>query len=381
MFALNVVAIIDHFLCSGLSDHPVACCTTGKSMYCAYYWRISSHHRLPSFSLPLARNLQVKGFKWAPLGSQAGDRFTRKSLRMAPKVSPESGEASGSSGDPAQRSPNPLPRPPQPQPPPEGGEGNVGSQESQLEARLLRLIETLNGNQHNANLKNVAFEIGRPTLEPPAAMRRNPANPFGRFSIDELFKMKANVVSNNMATTEQMAKISSALSGLGIPTEQVANVILQMVIMCASVSSSAFLDPDGSLEFDGGAVPVDSVAAIMKRECGLRKVCRLYAPVVWNYMLVKNQPPSDWQALGFPKNARFAAFDTFDYVTNGAAIQPLEGLIREPTPEEVIAHNAHKRLALDRANRNERFANLETEYTGGLQGAEIVRNHRNANNA
>lgn len=377
----NVVAIIDCFLCARISNDLVACCASRKPMHRAHHWGICPNNWLPVNSFAFARNFQVKGIKWAPLGSQAGDRFISNLLIMAPKVSPEAGESSSGAGEPAQRPPTPPPRPPQPQQPQGQGEAAEATPESQLEARLLRLIETLNGSQHNANLKNVAFEIGRPTLEPPAAMRRNPANPFGRFSIDELFKMKANVVSNNMATTEQMAKISSALSGLGIPTEQVANVILQMVIMCASVSSSAFLDPDGSLEFEGGAVPVDSVAAIMKRECGLRKVCRLYAPVVWNYMLVKNQPPSDWQALGFPKNARFAAFDTFDYVTNGAAIQPLEGLIREPTPEEVIAHNAHKRLALDRANRNERFANLETEYTGGLQGAEIVRNHRNANNA
>ncbi|NP_612812.1 Coat protein [Blueberry scorch virus] len=252
--------------------------------------------------------------------------------------------------------------------------------ENQLEQRLMNLIEVLKPQRHNSSLKNVAFEIGRPALEPVPTMRRNPANPYGRFSIDELYKMDVQVVSNNMATTEQMAKISSAIAGLGVPTEQVADVILKMVVMCASVSSSVYLDPDGSIEFDGGAVPVDSIAAIMKKEAGLRKVCRLYAPVVWNLMLVKNQPPSDWQAMGYPKEARFAAFDTFDYVTNGAAIQPVEGLIRGPTPAECIAHNAHKRHALDRSNRNEKYGNLETEYTGGLQGAEIVRNHRNAGN-
>nr|UZP17042.1 ORF4 [Blueberry scorch virus] len=254
------------------------------------------------------------------------------------------------------------------------------STENLLEQRLMSLIDVLNVQRHNSNLKNVAFEIGRPALEPVDSMKRNPANPYGRFSIDELYKMDVQVVSNNMATTEQMAKISSAIAGLGVPTEQVAEVILKMVVMCASVSSSVYLDPDGSIEFDGGAVPIDSIAAIMKKEAGLRKVCRLYAPVVWNLMLVKNQPPSDWQAMGYPKEARFAAFDTFDYVTNGAAIQPVEGLIRGPTPAECIAHNAHKRLALDRSNRNEKYGSLETEYTGGLQGAEIVRNHRNAGN-
>nr|UZM07856.1 coat protein [Hydrangea chlorotic mottle virus] len=255
-----------------------------------------------------------------------------------------------------------------------------GNHESQLEQRLTKLIDTLNEGRYNSNLQNISFEIGRPNLEPVPEMKRNPANPYGRFSVDELFKMPVSTVSNNMANTEEMAKISSALAGMGVPTEFVAEVILKMAIMCASVSSSAFLDPSGSIEFPGGAIPVDSVAAIMKRESGLRRVCRLYAPVVWNSMLVRKQPPADWQAMGFPFNARYAAFDTFDYVTNAAAIQPVEGLIRLPTPVEYIAHNAHKRLAIDKSNRNEKFANLETEYTGGLQGAEISRNHRNAGN-
>jgi hypothetical protein len=295
--------------------------------------------------------------------------------------------SSGRGSDAAGESPDPTslkvtpPTPPRTVfTPPPAAIAPERNDESALELRLTKLIEVLNSQQHNSNLKNVSFEIGRPDLQPSAAMRRNPANPYGRFSIDELFKMKTNAVSNNMATTEQMAKITSAIAGLGVPTEQVASIVLKMAIMCANVSSSVYLDPDGSIEFTGGAVPVDSIAAIMKREAGLRKVCRLYAPVVWNYMLVKNQPPSDWQAMGFPENAKFAAFDTFDYVTNGAAVQPLEGLIRRPTPAECIAHNAHKRMALDRANRNEKYANLETEYTGGLQGAEIVRNHRNAGN-
>nr|AKA93777.1 coat protein [Blueberry scorch virus] len=306
--------------------------------------------------------------KEAPTPSKEGDVAVKEAGEAPPRAAPAAPQVP------------PLAPPLEHRAQPAGAVVDHPVPENQLEMRLMNLIEVLNGQRHNSSLKNVAFEIGRPALEPVPAMRRNPANPYGRFSIDELYKMDVQVVSNNMATTEQMAKISSAIAGLGVPTEQVADVILKMVVMCASVSSSVYLDPDGSIEFDGGAVPVDSIAAIMKKEAGLRKVCRLYAPVVWNLMLVKNQPPSDWQAMGYPKEARFAAFDTFDYVTNGAAIQPVEGLIRGPTPAECIAHNAHKRLALDRSNRNEKYGNLETEYTGGLQGAEIVRNHRNAGN-
>lgn len=316
----------------------------------------------------------IEGVTSEPLGEQAKDCYTLVLEIMPPKEEPSSENAQH-----RQQPQHPLPTG-QGNAPQGGNTTREGNVESQLEQRLAKLIEKVGSEMHNSNLKNISFEIGRPALEPTAAMRRNPANPYGRFSIDELFKMKVNLVSNNLATTEQMAKITADIAGLGVPSEHVAAVILQMVIMCASVSSSVYLDPDGSIEFDGGAVPVDSIAAIMKKHSSLRKVCRLYAPIVWNSMLVRNQPPSDWQAMGFPYNARFAAFDTFDYVTNSAAIPPVEGIIRRPTSEEIIAHNAHKRMALDRANRNERFGNLETEYTGGVQGAEIVRNHRNANN-
>nr|WRQ95788.1 5' extended coat protein [Kalanchoe latent virus] len=334
------------------------------SLHDNYYGGVSENYGL-SFERRTYKSFEPpEGATSAPLGLQAGNRYTLHLDIMAPKPDPEVG------GSTSQLGTN--------QTAVVGTDGP--SREKMLEDRLTKLIETLNKDMHNSNLKNIAFEIGRPVLEPTAQMKRNPANPYGRFSIDELFKMKIDVVSNNMATTEQMAKITADIAGLGVPSEQVAEVILKMVIMCASVSSSAFLDPDGSIEFGSGAVPVDSIAAIMKKHAGLRKVCRLYAPIVWNSMLVRNQPPSDWQAMGFPFNARFAAFDTFDYVTNTAAIQPVEGIIRRPTSEEVIAHNAHKRLALDRANRNDRFGNLETEYTGGIQGAEITRNHRNANN-
>nr|CAA75703.1 coat protein [Potato virus S] len=238
-------------------------------------------------------------------------------------------------------------------------QGHGQNEEAMLEQRLIRLIELMASKRHNSTLSNISFEIGRPSLEPTPEMRRNPENPNSRFSIDELFKMEIRSVSNNMANTEQMAQITADIAGLGVPTEHVAGVILKVVIMCASVSSSVYLDPAGTVEFPTGAVPLDSIIAIMKNRAGLRKVCRLYAPVVWNYMLVQNRPPSDWQAMGF---------------------QPVEGLIRRPTPEETIAHNAHKSMAIDKSNRNERLANTNVEYTGGMLGAEIVRNHRNAIN-
>ncbi|ACA05830.2 coat protein [Potato latent virus] len=274
----------------------------------------------------------------------------------------------------------PVPKPPLP-PPIRGEEAvNEGNEEAKMERRLALLHQRLKGERNGTRITNPSFEIGRPSLTRPDDMRRDPANIFSRLSIDDLAQIKPTPVSNNMANSEEMVKIAVAVEGLGVPTEQVANVVLQAVIYCASASSSVYLDPHGTIEYTGGAVVRDSVVAIIKRDAGLRRVCRLFAPLVWNHMLVHNSPPSDWAAMGFQWNDRFAAFDFFDYVENEAAIQPLDGLIRRPTRSEKIAHNTHKRLALDKSNRDEVFASLETEITGGKRGPEISRNFRNAAN-
>lgn len=360
-------------VCLGFRPKLV-CSKAGEYKLCfTNHWRVSQAGQLRAHKRSSGGRGHTKAIE-TPLGSQVKARINCLTERMPPKPDPSS------SGEVPQAMP--------PAPPPRNSGGHRAAQseapgqneEAMLEQRLVRLVELMAKKRHNSTLSNISFEIGRPSLEPTPEMRRNPENPYSRFSIDELFKMEIRSVSNNMANTEQMAQITADIAGLGVPTEHVAGVILKVVIMCASVSSSVYLDPAGTVEFPTGAVPLDSIIAIMKNRAGLRKVCRLYAPVVWNYMLVQNRPPSDWQAMGFQWNARFAAFDTFDYVTNGAAIQPVEGLIRRPTPEETIAHNAHKSMAIDKSNRNERLANTNVEYTGGMLGAEIVRNHRNAAN-
>nr|AXL97641.1 Coat protein [Potato virus H] len=257
----------------------------------------------------------------------------------------------------------------------------VESEEATMEERIQKLLDALRAQRNSSRISNASFEIGRPNLQPTEDMRYDPMNIYSRPSIDMLYKLRPRAVSNNVATPEDMARVTVAIEGLGVPTEHVSSVIIQAVIYCKSTSSSVYLDPRGTFEYPGGAITADSVLAIMKRDANtLRRVCRLYAPVVWNHMLVCDDPPSDWQAMGFQRDERFAAFDFFDYVENSACIQPLEGLIRLPTPQEKIAHETHKSIALDRANRNLTYSNTGVEITGGRIGPEIVRNHNNANN-
>lgn len=265
----------------------------------------------------------------------------------------------------------------------ETGQGSgtqTPEEEDKLEAMLEKLIDYRRGEYRTSRITNAGYETGRPLMRIPSSMRGDPSNMYNMLSIDDLYAIKPKAISNNMATAEDMAKIKVSLEALGVPTEEVSKLVAQAAIYCKDTSSSEYMDPRGTFNTSAGAISMDAVFAVLKTQGGtLRRVCRLYAAVTWNYMLIHDAPPSDWPAMGFKRNERFAAFDCLDYVENTAAIPPKEGLIRKPTSNEYIAHNTYKRIALDRSNRNEPFGNLQTEITGGRFGEEIERNHLRPN--
>ncbi|AEP83730.1 coat protein [Cucumber vein-clearing virus] len=253
--------------------------------------------------------------------------------------------------------------------------------EADLQKRLDALHEFWLKMQTQSVVTNPGLELGRPIPKAPAHLQKKKSSIYNKWTIDELSLLVSKPISNSMPTAEEMVKTRVTLEGLGVPTEQVPTVLLQVALYCKDSSSSSYMDSNGTFEWKGGSIMSDSViAALRKDKNTLRRVCRLYAPLTWNYMLVHNAPPSDWQSMGFQENTKFAAFDCFDFVENPAAVQPFEGLIRKPTPAEKIANEAHKRIALDRSNRNETYANLGTEITGGRLGPEINRDFNNANN-
>nr|QEE13709.1 capsid protein [Potato virus M] len=257
----------------------------------------------------------------------------------------------------------------------------TNEEEASLERRLNSLRDFLRERRGAIRVTNPGLETGRPKLMLAEDMRPDPTNPYNRPSIEALSRIKPIAISNNMATSEDMMRIYVNLEGLGVPTEHVQQVVIQAVLFCKDASSSVYLDPRGSFEWPRGAITADAVLAVMKKDAEtLRRVCRLYAPVTWNHMLTHNSPPADWAAMGFQYEDRFAAFDCFDYVENTAAVQPLEGLIRRPTPREKAAHNAHKDIALRGANRNQVFSSLNAEVTGGMNGPELTRDFGKSNN-
>lgn len=229
--------------------------------------------------------------------------------------------------------------------------------------------------QLNNEVKNMGDEgVERPHLAD--NVKPDTSNLFARPNMELLKDMGWSEESNAMATGTQMAKIEADVQALGVPKENMAWAMWAVARYCASASSSSKMDPQGSDGALVGNVSRDAIVATIKKHTTLRRVCRLYAPVIWQYMIVTDKPPEDWQAKQFRWEDRFAAFDFFDYVENAAAIQPLEGLLRHPTKEEKIANATHKRIKIDRDQTSGRYANLDTEITGGKFGCGVNRKWR-----
>nr|QIJ97070.1 coat protein [Papaya mild mottle associated virus] len=253
--------------------------------------------------------------------------------------------------------------------------------EADLQRRLDNLHTFWSKMQTSTVVTNPGLELGRPLPKVPIGLAQKKSSMYHKWSIDQLSMLVPKPISNSMATAEEMVKVKVTLEGIGVPTEQVPTILIQVAIYCKDSSTSSYMDSNGTFEWKGGSIMSDAVIAAMRKDKNtLRRVCRLYAPITWNYMLVHNSPPADWMSMGFQENTKFAAFDCFDFVENPAAIQPFEGLIRKPTPEEKIANETYKRIALDRANRNQTYANLGSEVTGGRIGPEIVHDFNKANN-
>lgn len=259
---------------------------------------------------------------------------------------------------------------------PRNSEVFVNPSDTDLDKRLEKLKEFLLKDLGSKHYTNVGVEIGRPKLEMMTMMRPDTSNIFTRPSVDLLLEKGWRPESLSVATGEELTQIAAKLQALGVPAESIAVVMWDISMYCASASSSQSLDPKGVIEFPSGAITRDAVVATIREYSTLRRVCRAYAPVIWNYMCATAQPPANWQAMGFSEATKYAAFDFFDYVKNPAAIRPLEGLIRMPTSEEEIAHATHKTIAIDRNARNNRFANNSTEITGGKFGCDFKRKWR-----
>nr|WAK97826.1 CP [Garlic latent virus] len=236
------------------------------------------------------------------------------------------------------------------------------------EDRFNKLKEKCLNELSSVNVKNCGWESGRLKAQLADSFKGDASNIFTLPSMDALLMRNYAPESKNLATAEELTKISAKVQALGAPEEYLAEVFWDFCMYCATAVISPNVNPKGTISVGGKVVTREMVVAVIKDYTTLRQFCLCYAPVVCYYMLLNEQPPANWDAKVFTENTKYSAFDTFDDVNNKAAIKPLEGLISAPNDAERIDFDTHKKLALAKNSQNSRYPNTSAEVTGVFFG-------------
>nr|AVD50426.1 coat protein [Cherry green ring mottle virus] len=204
-----------------------------------------------------------------------------------------------------------------------------------------------------ARRKRVAFNPADPTSSP------------SRSFINGI--QEADPVTLNVASDDTVKAITADWSEfLKVPQEKIFDCIFDVVWYCYHNSSS---DKTKLIGKARNGTNLEELASTIRGYCSLRSFCSKYAPVVWNYGISNEIPPANWQRRKVVEGAKFAAFDFFEAVTSAAALQPIEGLIRNPTDKEMTAGASLKEISLMRDEiRRGTSSTLMTEVTGGRTG-------------
>nr|BAO04409.1 coat protein [Cherry green ring mottle virus] len=204
-----------------------------------------------------------------------------------------------------------------------------------------------------ARRKRVTFNPSDPTSSP------------SRSFISSI--QEANPVTLNIASDDTVKAITSDwVEFLKIKQEEVFDCIFDVVLFCYHNSASDKTKMVGKAR---NGISLEDLASTVRSYCSLRSFCSKYAPVVWNYGISNDLPPANWQRRKVVEGAKFAAFDFFEAVTSEAALQPVEGLVRNPTDKEMTAGASLKEISLMRDEiRRGTSSTLMTEVTGGRTG-------------
>nr|ANI85502.1 coat protein [Asian prunus virus 2] len=210
----------------------------------------------------------------------------------------------------------------------------------------------------------VDIDADRSSLAPPFAS----ADPFSRPKVQDVRRFSYEPSSPDISTAEEIEYIRSDLVRAGVPEATLTFSMWDIARYCADAGSSASTEFVGTSSY-GGRVTRMEIASVIKKHTTLRRFCGFYAKIVWNIMLSTNIPPSGWVKKGYKKNTRFAAFDFFGHVSNNAALEPENGLVREPTHEELVASQVNKGVLLHRTEAaQDKNVSTAHEVTGGRAG-------------
>ncbi|QPI34842.1 coat protein [Camellia ringspot associated virus 4] len=196
----------------------------------------------------------------------------------------------------------------------------------------------------------------------------DPSDVFKMPSNSDLKSFKREKIVTDIATPDEISEIAREFVSEGVPRDKLSYAMWDIARYCADVGSSEYTTFRGA-SADSGGVERVTLGAIIRRVCTLRQFCSYFAAIIWNMMVLNNDPPANWQKKGYTESTKFAAFDFFSAVTNSAALQPKNGLAKKVEQEEIIANQTQKEVSLHRvASRQNKNASNYVEVTGGRSG-------------
>lgn len=190
---------------------------------------------------------------------------------------------------------------------------------------------------------------------------------------EQLNTLKLTVESNLMPSKAELEKITADWKALGIQEADYTTNAIKIAWFCYHSGSSESVQVQGTSTSD--KVPLYQLAGVVRQHSTLRRFCRYFAKIIWNYALKVNQPPANWASQNYKEADKFAAFDFFEGVSSQAALPPQGGLVREPSPNERMANETNKNVHLYQTAS--RGSNLATTSTIATKGAYST----NASNA
>jgi len=190
---------------------------------------------------------------------------------------------------------------------------------------------------------------------------------FSAPTFEQLKLVKYESETSSVATRQELEQIAILWASMGISKDRVSNTAWDLARHCADVQAAKSSDLVGTSP--GTAIPRSMLAAAVRQTTTLRRFCSYFAKVVWNQLILTNTPPASWAAMGYQDDTKFAAFDFFDAVLSPAALDPVGGLVRQPTEKEIQAHQVNKYVAITRANQTRgNLLSTMAEVTRGKHG-------------
>ncbi|BAG06158.1 coat protein [Phaius virus X] len=197
----------------------------------------------------------------------------------------------------------------------------------------------------------------------------NTVSKFGPANMQAWMDLKYEPTSESLVSEGELLKIQEQWAAIGV-TGDFFTVAFQVAMVCSDAHSGSQTVLPGMCNQHPN-IPLSAIGGIIRNVTTLRRFCRYYAKFVWNYRVANALPPANWAELEFTEETKYAAFDFFDGVTNVAALDPPNGLVRNPSEREFQASRINRYAAIARV-ASSGFTTTAAEVTKGRATAYQV---------